>query len=195
MLNNVNIMGRLTRAPELRQTQSGTSVASFSLAVERDLKNQDGQKETDFFDVVAWRQTADFVSRYFQKGQLVAVNGRLQTRTWQDNNGNNRKTVEIVAERAYFAESKRDDAPQTAGAYPAPMPAAPMGYPAPHRQAAPMGYSAPQNQTAAPSNMGVGYGSWNNAPQQPAQSPLPTYSDYGGDGFGEYNEDDGDLPF
>ena len=183
MLNTATLMGRLTRDPELRQTQSGTPVASFSLAVERDLKNQDGQKETDFLDIVAWNKTAEFVSQYFRKGQLVAVSGRIQARTWTDNNGNNRKAVEIVADRAYFAESKRDDAPQTAGSYPAPQP-----------QAALMGYSAPQSQTAIPSYMGVGYGSWNNAPQQPAQSSLPTYSDYGGDGFGEYNDDD-DLPF
>ena len=108
MLNKIFIMGRLTRDPELRRTQSGTAVTSFSLAVDRDFKSQSGEKETDFIDIVAWRSTAEFVSRYFTKGQLVAVEGQIQTRTWEDKAGQKRKSVEIVASDVYFAEPKRD---------------------------------------------------------------------------------------
>jgi len=107
MLNQVVLMGRLTRDPELRHTQSGTAVASFSLAVERDFKSTDGQRQTDFIDIVAWRSTAEFVSRYFTKGLLVAVTGRLQIRDWTDNNGNKRRSAEIVAEQVHFAEGKK----------------------------------------------------------------------------------------
>lgn len=109
MLNKVFIMGRLTRDPELRHTQSGTAVASFSLAVERDFKDkQTGEKTTDFIDVVAWRNTAEFVSRYFTKGRMAVVIGSLQIRTWEDKNGNNRRTAEVIAESVYFCDSKRD---------------------------------------------------------------------------------------
>ena len=103
MLNTAILMGRLTAAPELRSTQSGTPVCSFTLAVNRRGKD-DG---ADFIDIVAWSKTAEFVSKYFQKGQLVAVNGRIQTRTWEDNNKNKRKAVEVVAEEVHFAESKK----------------------------------------------------------------------------------------
>jgi single-strand DNA-binding protein len=105
-LNNVCIMGRLTKAPELRHTQSGTAVATFSLAVDRDFKDGNGERATDFFDVVAWKSTAEFVSKYFGKGRVAVVMGRLQTRTWTDKDGNNRRTVEIVADRVYFGDSK-----------------------------------------------------------------------------------------
>ena len=108
MLNKIFIMGRLTRDPELRRTQSGTAVTSFSLAVERDFKTQGGEKETDFIDVVAWRNTAEFVAKYFTKGRMAVVEGRLQIRSWQDKEGNNRRTAEIVADNVYFADSKRD---------------------------------------------------------------------------------------
>lgn len=112
MLNRVVIMGRLTRDPELRHTQSGTSVASFCLAVDRDFKDKaTGEKATDFIDIVAWRSSAEFVSRYFTKGRMAVVNGRLQTRTWKDKDGNNRKAVEVVADGIYFGDSKRDEAP------------------------------------------------------------------------------------
>ena len=110
MLNKVFIMGRLTRDPELRRTQSGTAVASFALAVERDFKdNATGKRETDFIDVVAWRQAAEFVSRYFTKGRMAVVEGRLQIRDWTDKDGNKRRTAEIVTEQVYFGDSKRDD--------------------------------------------------------------------------------------
>ena len=115
MLNKVFIMGRLTRDPELRRTQSGTAVASFALAVERDFKdNATGKRETDFIDVVAWRQAAEFVSRYFTKGRMAVVEGRLQIRDWTDKDGNKRRTAEIVTEQVYFGDSKRDEN-QTAG--------------------------------------------------------------------------------
>lgn len=112
MLNNVIIMGRLTRDPELRRTQGGTAVTSFTMAVDRDFKSQSGEKETDFIDVVAWRSTAEFVAKYFTKGRMAAVEGRIQVRDWQDKDGNRRKSVEVVADNVYFADSKRDSKPQ-----------------------------------------------------------------------------------
>ena len=108
MLNKVFIMGRLTRNPELRHTQQGTSVASFTLAVDRDLKGKDGEKATDFIDVVAWRATADFVSKYFAKGRMAVVEGRLQIREWTDKNGDKRRTAEVIADNVYFGDSKKD---------------------------------------------------------------------------------------
>ena len=109
MLNRIILMGRLTRDPELRHTQSGTAVASFTLAVDRDFKNkQSGEKETDFIDVVAWRQTAEFISKHFQKGTRIAVVGSIQTRSWEDNEGHKRKAVEVVADSVYFADAKKD---------------------------------------------------------------------------------------
>ena len=108
MLNKIFIMGRLTRDPELRHTQTGTAVASFSLAVDRDFKSQFGEKETDFIDVVAWRATAEFVAKYFTKGRMAVVEGRLQIRAWQDKEGNNRRSAEVVADNVYFGDSKRD---------------------------------------------------------------------------------------
>ena len=110
MMNVVAVMGRLVRDPELRRTGNGTAVASFTIAVERDYKGENGEKETDFFDVVAWRGTAEFVSKYFSKGRMAAVQGRLQTRTWTDKDENKRKAVEIVAEAVYFGDSKKDEA-------------------------------------------------------------------------------------
>lgn len=117
MLNHIVLMGRLTRDPELRHTGSGIAVASFALAVDRDFKSQDGEKETDFIDIVAWRSTAEFVCRYFRKGLLVAVQGSIQTRSYQDKEGNKRKAFEIVADNVHFAESKRDSAPSQGGGY------------------------------------------------------------------------------
>ena len=111
MLNKIFIMGRLTRDPELRRTQNGTAVTSFSLAVDRDFKSQSGEKETDFIDVVAWRSTAEFVAKYFTKGRMAVVEGRLQIRDWKDREGNNRRSAEVVADNVYFGDSKRDGAP------------------------------------------------------------------------------------
>ena len=108
MLNRIILMGRLTRDPELRRTGSGTAVTSFSLAVDRDFKSQSGEKETDFIDIVAWRNTAEFVSKYFTKGRMAVVEGRLQIRDWTDKDGGKRRSAEVVADNVYFGDSKRD---------------------------------------------------------------------------------------
>ncbi len=108
MLNHIVIMGRLTRDPELRRTGTGIAVASFTVAVDRDFGGRDGgEKETDFIDCVAWRQTGEFVSKYFTKGSMIVVSGRLQIRSWNDKDGNKRRTAEVVADNVYFGESKR----------------------------------------------------------------------------------------
>lgn len=106
MLNEIIIMGRLTRDPELRYTQAGTPVASFTLAVERDIKNDAGERDTDFIDCVAWRQTGEFVAKYFAKGNMAVVTGRLQMRDWIDRDGNKHRNAEVIASNIYFAESK-----------------------------------------------------------------------------------------
>ena len=110
MLNHITIMGRMTRDPELRHTGSGTAVASFTLAVDRDFSGKDGgEKETDFIDCTAWRNTAEFVSKYFSKGRMAVVSGRLQIRNWTDKEGNKRRNAEVVAENVYFGDSKREE--------------------------------------------------------------------------------------
>lgn len=112
MLNKIFLMGRLTRDPELRRTQGGTAVASFALAVDRDFKDkQTGEKATDFIDIVAWRQTAEFVSRFFTKGRMAVVEGRLQIRDWTDRDGGKRRSAEVIADNVYFGDSKRDGGP------------------------------------------------------------------------------------
>ena len=122
MLNHITIMGRIVRDPELRRTNSGTAVASFTIAVDRDFGGRDGgEKETDFIDCVAWRQTGEFVSKYFTKGRMAVVSGRLQIRTWTDKDVNKRRSAEVVAENVYFGDSKRDDHAGSAyGGYSAP---------------------------------------------------------------------------
>lgn len=118
-LNRIILMGRLTKDPELRHTQSGTPVTSFSIAVDRDFKNQNGEKEVDFIDIVAWRNTAEFAAKYFSKGRMAVVEGRLQIRVWRDQEGNTRRNAEVLADNIYFGDSKRDDAPLSYGAAPA----------------------------------------------------------------------------
>ena len=136
MLNHITIMGRLTRDPELRRTGSGVAVASFSLAVDRDFgKNEKGEKETDFIDCVAWRQTGEFVSKYFTKGRMAVVSGRLQIRSWTDKEGNKRRTAEVVADNVYFGDSRRDGDSGSASGF--------GGYAAPVSDSAFGGYSAP----------------------------------------------------
>ena len=136
MLNKIFIMGRLTRDPELRRTGSGTAVTSFSLAVDRDFKSQSGEKETDFIDIVAWRSTAEFVSKYFTKGRMAVVEGRLQIRDWTDKDGGKRRSAEVVADNVYFGDSKRDGGDTS-------------GYNS--------GYApAPASRSAAPSNFSAG---------------------------------------
>ena len=146
MLNKIFIMGRLTRDPELRHTQTGTAVATFSLAVDRDFKDKStGERATDFINVVAWRQTGEFVSRYFTKGRMAVVEGRLQMRDWTDKDGNKRTTAEVVAENVYFGDSKRDG--ESGGSYSSGYAggynAAPMGGNSGYSAPAPSGYGAP----------------------------------------------------
>lgn len=111
MLNKIILQGRATRDAELRRTGSGTSVSSFSLAVDRNFKSQSGEKEVDFVDIVSWKNTAEFAGKYVKKGRMVIVEGRLQIRDWMDKEGNKRRSAEVVAENVYFGDSKRDDAP------------------------------------------------------------------------------------
>jgi len=134
MLNHIVIMGRLTRDPELRRTGSGVAVTSFTVAVDRDFgKTESGERETDFIDCVAWRQTGEFVSKYFAKGRMAVVSGRLQIRNWTDKDGNKRRTAEVVADNVYFGDSKRDGegggfsapASNSFGGYAAPAASAP----------------------------------------------------------------------
>ena len=168
MLNKIFLMGRLTRDPELRRTQTGTPVASFSLAVDRDFKDKaTGERSTDFIDVVAWRQTAEFVSRYFTKGRMAVVEGRLQIRDWTDKEGGKRRSAEVVADQVYFGDSKRDG---DGGGY------GNSGY-------ASGGYS------------GGGYasGGYSASAAPAASSGFDAPS--GGDQFAEISDDDGELPF
>jgi single-strand DNA-binding protein len=119
MLNHIVIMGRLTRDPELRYTQSQTPVASFTLAVDRDFSGKDsGEKQTDFIDCVAWRSTGEFVNKYFSKGKLAVIDGRLQLRDWTDRDGGKRRSAEVIAEHVYFADSKKDTQPAAAAPTP-----------------------------------------------------------------------------
>ena len=171
MLNHIVIMGRLTRDPELRRTGSGIAVASFTLAVDRDFgKNENGERETDFIDCVAWRQTGEFVSKYFTKGRMIVVSGRLQIRSWTDKDGNKRRTAEVVADNVYFGDSKREN--EGGNAYGG------NAYGGNTYGSAPAygGYSAP-SAPAAPA-----YGSYG-MPSAPASD------------FAVLNDDDAQLPF
>lgn len=170
MLNHIVVSGRLTRDPELRQTGNGVNVANFSLAVERDFKNQSGERDVDFIDIVAWRGTAEFVSNYFSKGRTAIVSGRLQMRNWQDNDGNKRVSAEVVAENVYFGDSKKDDSGQN------------------YQQ--PAGYQAPQNYQAQPQNYAQP------APQQvPPPPQQPAYQQQAVPGFAAQPGLPDDLPF
>ena len=152
MLNHSIVMGRLTKDPELRRTDSGIAVTSFSIACDRDFTNKDsGERETDFIDCVAWRSTAEFVSKYFSKGNMIVVSGRLQMRNYTDKDGNKRRVTEIVADNVYFGEGKKDrdsDTPsygnQTAAPNYGTQPPAPAGY----QQQGFGGYQAPPQQMA-----------------------------------------------
>ena len=119
MLNKIVLMGRLVRDPELRRTGGGTAVAALTLAVDRDYKSQSGEKETDFIDVVAWRSTAEFVNKYFTKGRMAVVSGRLQIRCWTDKDGSKRRTAEVNADHVYFGDSKKEsqDGPSASAPY------------------------------------------------------------------------------
>ena len=147
MLNHIVLMGRLTRDPELRRTGSGVAVASFTLAVDRDYAAQGAEKETDFVDIVAWRNTAEFVSKYFTKGRMAVVSGRLQIRNWQDKEGNKRRSAEVVADNVYFGDSKRDGD----GGFNQSQGYAQSFNQVPQQPA----YQAPQNVSAAPSDFSM----------------------------------------
>lgn len=172
MLNRIVIMGRLVRDPELRTTQTGISVTSFTMAVDRDFKNKDtNEKNTDFIDVVAWRQTAEFVCKYMTKGRMAVVEGRLQMRDWTDKEGNKRTSAEVVADNVYFGDSKRDSGGDSYGSPP------PYGTPA----AAPYGGGQSAYGGESQGAFGGGYG-------------APTAD---GPGFEAIiaNQEDGDVPF
>ena len=149
MLNHIVLMGRLTRDPELRRTGSGVAVASFTLAVDRDYAAQGAEKETDFVDIVAWRNTAEFVSKYFAKGRMAVVTGRLQIRNWQDKEGNKRRSAKVVADNVYFGDSKRDNA--DGGSFNQSQGYAQSFNQVPQQPA----YQAPQNVSAAPSDFSM----------------------------------------
>lgn len=171
MLNHIVIMGRLTRDPELRRTGSGIAVTSFSLAVDRDFGSKDGgERETDFIDCVAWRSTGEFVSKYFTKGSMAVVSGRLQIRSWTDKDGNKRRTAEVVADNVYFGDSKRSNDQQHTGSY--------SSTPAPSYGSAPSYGNAP-SYGSAPAPAYGGY----SAPSAPAPE------------FSMVDDDDAQLPF
>ena len=162
-LNHICIMGRITRDIELRRTGSGIAVASFTVAVDRDRAPEGQEKETDFIDCVAWRQTGEFVDKYFSKGSMIVVSGRLQIRGWTDKDGNKRRSAEVVADNVYFGEPKRSDQPQNS---------------APNQQTPNMGY--PQNGF-----QGGGQPSYPQYPQYPQGYNTPTYNQQG---FGGYQQ-------
>ncbi len=178
MLNHIVLMGRLTRDPELRRTGTGTPVAAFTLAVDRDFgsNRETGERETDFIDIVAWRGTAEFVSKYFAKGRMAVVSGRLQIRNWNDKDGNKRRSAEVVADNVYFGDSKRDGA---AGGF--------------DQTFSQPGYQQPSYQQQ-PSYGGNSYGSqpsYGNSQQVYGQSaPVAPQSD-----FAMLEDDDSELPF
>lgn len=187
MLNHIVLMGRLTRDPELRYTQSQIPVASFTLAVDRDRTLQDGSRETDFIDCVAWRSTAEFVSKYFSKGSMAVASGRLQLRDWTDRDGNKRRSAEVVADSVYFGEPKRKDGGERSES----------GYAPQSSYGSQSGYSQQGSYSQAPPRQGGangsygGYSTAHGAP--PAQNPAPE-QDYRQGKFAEL-DDDGELPF
>ena len=171
MLNHIIIMGRLTRDPELRRTGSGVAVTSFSLAVDRDFTPKDGgERETDFIDCVAWRSTGEFVSKYFSKGRMAVVSGRLQIRSWTDKEGNKRRTAEVVADNVYFGDSRqRDDS--SSGNYGG------------------NSYSANNSYGGNNSNYGGGYSQAPSYGSYPAPATAPSSE------FSMLEDDDAQLPF
>lgn len=203
MLNCITIMGRLTRDPELRRTDSGIPVASFTVAVDRDFSNnQSGEKETDFIDCVAWRGTGEFVDKYFNKGSMIVVSGRLQIRSWTDKEGNKRRSAEVVADNVYFGEGKKDSqqAQNTPNYQQGNVPNyGQNGYPG--SNSAPMGYENPGGfqpqfyggqQQAAPNYSQQGFGGYQQPqyPQQNYQAPASAQGSYA-----PIEGDDPKMPF
>lgn len=185
MLNHIIAMGRMTKDPELRRTGSGIAVASFTIACDRDRAPEGQEKETDFLDCVAWRNTAEFVEKYFKKGRMIVVSGRLQIRGWTDKEGNKRRSAEIVADNVYFGDSKKDDN-QNQPQYSAPAPqygAPQQGYPQ---------YGGYQHPAQAPQYAKNGFGGY----QQPAynqQGYQPPFPQQGS--FNPIEGDDPNFPF
>jgi len=177
-VNHITLMGRLTRDPELRHTQSGLPVASFSLAVDRRRGNAQGERQTDFIDCVAWRGTAEFVAKYFPKGRMCAVTGNLQIRTWQDKEGNNRRTAEVIVDNVYFTGDRREDAGGGGGGY--------------NAGGSGGGYSAAG--TGGGYNAGGAGGAF---PAGDAMPPIDQGYNANAGGASDFTEldDDGDLPF
>lgn len=186
MLNHITVMGRITRDIELRRTGSGIPVASFTVAVDRDFSGKDGgEKETDFIDCVAWRNTAEFVSKYFSKGRMIVVSGRLQIRNYTDKDGNKRKAAEIVADNCYFGDSKKDDsAPQYGAQQPQ--------YGAPQGGGYPQYGGCQQPQQQVPSYGQQGFGGYQQ-PQYPQQNYRPPFPQQGS--YAPIEGDDANLPF
>ena len=187
MLNHITIMGRLTRDPELRRTNSGTPVASFTVAVDRDFSGKDGgEKETDFIDCVVWRNTAEFVSKYFTKGRMMVVSGRLQLRDWTDKDGNKRRSAEVVADNCYFGDSKKEDSGSQYNSQPTQQPqyGAPQGG---YQQ-----YGGYQQPPQMPQYGQQGFGGYQQPqyPQQTYQPPSPPQGSYA-----PIDGDDDQLPF
>ncbi len=167
MLNKAILMGRLTRDPELRYTQSNIPVVTFSIAVDRNYSGNNGDRQTDFIDIVAWRRTAEFVSQWFTKGQMIAVVGSIQSRRWQDKNGNNRTSIEVIADEVQFCGDKRSR--ENSGSY-------------------------PNNHGGYPQNGGYQNSNPYAAPQQSA--PAPSFDmPAGNSDFAEISDDDGEVPF
>ena len=170
MLNHITLMGRLVRDPELRYTQSQTPVVSFRIAVDRDFGARDGgERQADFIDIVAWRQTAEFVNKYFQKGRMIVVSGRLQMRDWTDRDNNKRTSAEVVADNVYFGDSRRDGDANRGDSYAG-------------------GYSNSYANGNNASTNGNSYGGYN-AGRAPAPAPAPANT------FVELDDGDGELPF
>ncbi len=172
MINRIVLMGRLTADPEVKQTQSGISQLNFSVAVERNKANRDGTRQTDFIPCQAWRQTADFIGKYFRKGSMIAIDGSLQSHQYTDQQGNNRTAYQVVAEQVSFAGSKSENAPEQ-----------PQNQP-PRQQGAPAPYSQPQQRQYQ-------------APYQGYHAPPPKNQGFDMGDFGDFEELDNDsgLPF
>ena len=186
MLNHITIMGRLVRDPELRRTGSGIAVASFTVAVDRDFGGRDGgEKETDFIDCVAWRQTGEFVSKYFTKGRMIVVSGRLQIRSWTDKDGNKRRSAEVVADDCYFGDSKpaQESGGQPKNGFQAPQQYQNTGFQQPQYG----GYQPPAPQYSQQGFSGYQQPSY---PQQNYQAPPPPMGSYA-----QITDDDAQLPF
>lgn len=182
MLNHITLMGRMTRDPELRRTGGGVAVASFTIAVDRDFSGKEGgEKETDFIDCVAWRQTGEFVSKYFAKGRMIVVSGRLQIRNWTDKDGNKRRSAEVVAENCYFGDSKKE---QDGGSQ---LQSGFLGQAMAPQFAPQQSFQQPQNGFYPPQNFG-GY-------TMPQQFNQQGFGGYQQGNYPVITDDDAKLPF